>query len=473
MAGMFLRKIRIVKLLFGFALVPHFAAAQAPFDVRGKTVEAHRQAMQTRIAALRAAILDTLKAAAPDLVPRLDPAAPPVPQGYQLLPRIVPDLPQPPETGHRASLYSWPWTDTLIMRGDVRLDSLDGSVVRPNKQRADYDRLVTEFNGILADRRIIDAHVEHNWFWQRAIAADTGRFGTSSRMIERQLSGSGPASVAPPNMPVVRMTLVDSSKRPVIVRVPIVTDIEDTTFVRAVQAIIEGVWKREIDGQVHQLRLDVQFVTPRSLYCPAPSPPSCAPPARGAVIDLQRHVARFESNIGILTTGGTTPHVLGGRAMILGPRDVTSRTLGHEFGHVLGFDDAYLRGYRALGDDGYAIIELIPDRGDIMAASGISVAQPRHFEQLEANLRADRAMQAGLTALYQKQNARGAVALFREVLANRPGHYGATFQLAKALDLSGDTASATPIWRGMLDLARAQRDSATLATVRSRLGIPR
>jgi hypothetical protein len=212
-------------------------------------------------------------------------------------------------------------------------------------------------------------------------------------------------------------------------------------------------------------------VAPQDLYCRLPTT-DCTAPATGAAIDLPSHIARFGDTVAVFTTGGTQPYVLGFRAMILGPRDLTGRTLGHEFGHILGFDDAYLRGFRNLGDDGYAIIELIPDRSDIMASSGIGATQPRHFEQLVANLRADRAMKAGLTAMYEQRNARAAVPKFREALANRPDHYGATFQLAKALDQSGDSTDALPIWKRMLDMARAQGDEATATLVRSRLGIP-
>jgi len=158
--------------------------------------------------------------------------------------------------------------------------------------------------------------------------------------------------------------------------------------------------------------------------------------------------------------------------MILGPRDLPARTLAHEFGHILGFDDAYLRGYQSLGQDGFAIIEYVPDRADIMASSGIGQAEPRHFEQLVANLRADRAMKAGLAAMYERRNPREAVPLFRQTLANRPDHYGALFPLAKALDQTGDSVSALPLWKQMLDAARAQGDSATLRIVKARLGVP-
>lgn len=83
---------------------------------------------------------------------------------------------------------------------------------------------------------------------------------------------------------------------------------------------------------------------------------------------------------------------------------------------------------------------------------------------------AEAKMRAGLDALYQLDDPGQAVARFREVLAINPNHYGATYQLAKALDVAGRSAEATPVWRKMLDLAEESRDEPTLATVRARLG---
>ena len=462
-------RVAFASLVLG--ATPLTAQGTSAYELRGRAVEAHRSTLQTRLQQLRLALLDTLRAGAPDLVSRVDPAPPPVPQGYQLLPRLLPDASQPVDTGRRVSLYSWPWTDTLIARADQRVGSLELSLAQSSGKRADYERFVSDFNGVAADRRLIDAHVEHNWFWQRAIAADTARFIHPSRQIDSALRGASWRINSPPAMPRVRMILEDSGPGPVTIRIPIVTDVEDTAFIRSAQSTIERLWAGRVNGLAHRVRLDIRFMSPRSLYCGA-SVTGCSPPTRGAVVDLPSHLARFPADLAVLTTGGTQPHVLGGRSMILGPRDLAARTLGHEFGHILGFDDAYLRGYRSLGDDGYAIIELVPDRADIMSSSAGGEAQPGHFEQLVANLRAERAMKAGLAAMYERRNPRAAATLFREVLANRADHYGAHFQLAKALDQSGDSTSALMVWKKVLDLARAWGDSSTTAIARSRIGVP-
>ena len=60
--------------------------------------------------------------------------------------------------------------------------------------------------------------------------------------------------------------------------------------------------------------------------------------------------------------------------------------------------------------------------------------------------------------------------MFRSLLERNPGHYGATFQLARALDAAGGKeAEAREVWEKMLALARKAGDAQTEAKVRERL----
>ena len=78
-------------------------------------------------------------------------------------------------------------------------------------------------------------------------------------------------------------------------------------------------------------------------------------------------------------------------------------------------------------------------------------------------------MKLGLDALYTKHDAAEAAARFREVLAQSPDHYGATFQLATALDQLNKPAEARPLWAKMLGMAAAIKDTATTDRARERL----
>ncbi len=81
-------------------------------------------------------------------------------------------------------------------------------------------------------------------------------------------------------------------------------------------------------------------------------------------------------------------------------------------------------------------------------------------------------MEKGLQLLLQVGDAPGAAETFRAVLKQNPHHYGAHFQLAKALDLAGKPAEARPIWTQVLEAAVRSKDSARANTARLRLAKP-
>jgi protein O-mannosyl-transferase len=78
-------------------------------------------------------------------------------------------------------------------------------------------------------------------------------------------------------------------------------------------------------------------------------------------------------------------------------------------------------------------------------------------------------MRSGLDALYKQGDPGGAAAQFRKVLERNPTHYGATFQLATALDRAGKPAEARPLWETVLRMAEGYKDQPTADTARARL----
>jgi bacillopeptidase F (M6 metalloprotease family) len=98
-------------------------------------------------------------------------------------------------------------------------------------------------------------------------------------------------------------------------------------------------------------------------------------------MNIQKHVEQFPAGGAILTTGAITTHV-NGRAIILGPHDITKGVLAHEFGHILGFRDAYFRGYKDLAEDGFQVLEIVADSNDIMGAPATGAVLRRHYEKL-------------------------------------------------------------------------------------------
>lgn len=78
-------------------------------------------------------------------------------------------------------------------------------------------------------------------------------------------------------------------------------------------------------------------------------------------------------------------------------------------------------------------------------------------------------MALGLDLLYRQNNAVAADAQFRRILQRNPTHYGATYQLATALDREGKRAEARRLWEKVLGMAESYKDQATAETARNRL----
>jgi hypothetical protein len=259
-----------------------------------------------------------------------------------------------------------------------------------------------------------------------------------------------------------------------IVTVPFYTDVVDPELVRAFKASVESFWQLRIEQDDFRVQLEVAVISPEQLYCGdsgtrGASLVGCAPPRRGDHIDLTAHVARFPKGGAVLTTGAASLQLVSGRGLVLGPHDVTERTLAHEFGHILGFPDGYLRGYRDLEADGFQVMELVADSADIMSSPGAGSVLPQHFHGLLVAKEISGEMQAGLSALYERNDPVDAVARFREVLARNPDHYGGTLQLAKALDRAGRSDEALQLWKRVLAMAEALPDAATADTARARM----
>ncbi len=84
----------------------------------------------------------------------------------------------------------------------------------------------------------------------------------------------------------------------------------------------------------------------------------------------------------------------------------------------------------------------------------------------------NRIMEQGLRSLYQGQDPIGADSLFREVLALNPTHYGARYQRAVALDMSGKPAEARALWTEVLAQAQSYNDTGSMRIIRARLAAP-
>ncbi len=461
-------------------------APELAYVARGHLAEVHQHALKERLGRFHAKASIQLQRDAPDLLPALEPP-PPIAYGYQILPRIISDAPVGTLGKPHVVSFSWPWSDTLISREMTNLERLESDLAAASQKPAEsrhaaYEAIVAHYKKAVDSRRVIDADIDYNWLWQRQIANARPLFDllTARLNAEVEKEQRPPSPAGEPEAPAIDCSPPDfvrvdaSVGRLRIVTVPIYTDIQDSAVVESFRRAIETYW-HVYDGQDEfRVLLTIRTIPPERLYCEptedgkAPAS-ACAPPAKGEHINLVAHAARFPADGAVLTTGAESLQVTAVRAIVLGPHDVAPRTLAHEFGHVLGFPDAYLRGYKDLGADGFQVEELVPNFEDIMSSPGAGSVLARHFRALIAAKEIQTLMQEGLDALYKQANPSEASARFREVLARNPDHYGATLQLAKALDRAGKPEEALPIWRRMMGMAEAAGDAETIQTVRARL----
>ncbi|HEX7230790.1 MAG TPA: hypothetical protein VF452_10380, partial [Candidatus Binatia bacterium] len=265
----------------------------------------------------------------------------------------------------------------------------------------------------------LEAHVQYNRFWQSVIAADRERYDREMLLYhdvvtreqtrhelryfdhvfaraplvlqaalgmlslgdfrhslqtreallgERIDSALGPVTTPP-------FITLERRGREWIFRVPLYTDIENRSFVAAAKRMIEAVWQHSENSNTYRVTIEVSFVPADVLYAESEKP------TPGKPLNLSKHLGKFSADAAILTTGALTTHVEK-NAIVLGPHAISPGVLAHEFGHILGFRDRYVRGYRDLGKDGFEVLETIADPHDIMGVPASGGVLATHFRSL-------------------------------------------------------------------------------------------
>ena len=375
--------MRVPALLFALALVQ----AQPAYVREGVRVEQQFHSYRDRLARffedLRASIQRDLPPdeAAP-LLRQLEQAPPQVGiYGYKLVPRIV-EIPQPP-TPIRSFSYSWPVTEGYIRSEGTKLDLARANLSRVaaatrEEKLSLFASLATQYRDFVRNQGTVDQYIEYNRFWQRSIADSRERYDRMTQVYWAMKSGNPDTAatirevLGKPQAPkFIRVRRVGTNR--VVLQVRLYTDIDDDAYLAQVKSIIEDTWRAEDAGTQYAVEVDLRKV---SVYRGANAP------SRGAHLDLEKHIARFPNDGGVLTTGAEFTHGAVGHYVVLGPGDLAPRTLAHEFGHILGFTDGYIRGYVDLGDQGFEILELTAFFEDIMSAPREGRVQATHFRLL-------------------------------------------------------------------------------------------
>lgn len=343
-----------------------------------RTVAQSRDALFERLGRAHERLLKRARAERPDLSAKLQPEPPrPALVGYGLLPTLLPDEgPRPQEPAE--TRYELPGLAAWVERESGLLEAVERGTSSPT---ADLSALVDRYLLLRENFLRIDQHVRYHAVWQEEIHARSEVFAAANELLRvyrawrAALIEHGPGSPEPKLRRVLEEHAVQFSSVPwhagvreadgsVSLTRSIQTDVADETFLSSLASGVEAVFNDAKASREAGFRLRIawQRVSDSTLYPEGP-------PARGTSLDLPSHVGRFGPGY-VLTTGAPSTHLLGGRAIVLGPHPISPRLVAHEVAHLLGFHDSYFRAFEGSLDDpsGAVIWEIVPFAGSLMAS---------------------------------------------------------------------------------------------------------
>jgi len=343
---------------------------------------------------------------APDLLPKIEPPAP-VPYGYQIIPKLLPDKPRrAANVPVRLSPFSWRRTGDLLTRDSVKLDSLKRRLsalasASDTATRAAFVLLAADYKKLVDGQKLIENQIQYNRFWQGEFALHPQNYKNVKALqkaaIDQQALKDS-AAAGDDRLKAKLQPRIDSlenllareiQKDPTpgfirldhpdahhwIVNVPVYTDITDSMFVETFRDVVENAWHVTDGADDFRVKVEIKRMTPSTLY------PHASLPEQGAHIDEEDHLKRFPPDGVALTTGAQTTHVRG-RGIVLGPHAIARGVLAHEFGHQLGFKDGYFRSYEDRGAEGYEILEVILPPAEGVPAPEAGWVRRENFDQI-------------------------------------------------------------------------------------------
>lgn len=354
------------------ALVMGLFGCSAAFGGEAVTEEAVWEAILTRLGdqhdklsgyleEAQAMLLARARAEAPALVPRLSTPPRRQPSGYGILPELE-------ETGPASALAKERYYSLKHVAGRVRQALRDAMALAAAQSGAPLEPLVEEYERLRARLRSDQKHIAYHAFWQRAVVEQAEFFAGRNRVVAlvRELEDQRTQDGSSASIAALESKLQDelTSFKPArglaaevgedgtcVLLVTVFTDIEEEDFLSAFADAVAAafVHSRAALAKRYAVELELKRISPAELY------PEGAP-GLGEAIDGEAHLARFPGGALILTTGAKSTHAMQGRYVLLGPSPTTRRTLAHEFGHLLGLSDAYLRGYDGDPGDPFGVV---------------------------------------------------------------------------------------------------------------------
>ncbi|MEE2886458.1 MAG: hypothetical protein VX951_03400 [Planctomycetota bacterium] len=373
---------RLARVVISASLLPAGAAQATKTPQRSawepalEWCEARLVEFRGDLEAAHATLLARVETESPNLLARLRDKKPAKHrEGYGLLPEINRDL---------------AYLDVPLQRSWFRIEWLstnfvsqwrDGFALRQRcKTGKELEALCNEYLALRRTMQLMSSNVSYHRYWQKAIPEYHEFFARRNALLpkveelQKLLEQGGDAKrieairaevqseVAPfQKTPGLKVSTDEDGWR--VLRVEVVTDITDETFLKTFEAAVDREYTQSAVARAKKFRIELslQRMSPARLY-------PDGVPALASVVDIEKHVARFPKGALVLTTGARSTHAFNGRYIQLGTNRCRPRTLAHEFGHLLGFSDAYLRCFTGKSTDplGCSIMEWTGLLNDLM-----------------------------------------------------------------------------------------------------------
>ena len=299
--------------------------------------------------------------------------------GYQLLPAIQDDAPQttvvPMET-----FYSLKWLEGRFSEVLQKIENLEKQV----RNASEIEPLIANFNATQDVLRNLENQLGYHAIWQKAITQYSAYFNNKNEFIDLaramnllMVNGGSPERIADlrqqllqqiaPFKPTPGLQLSYGDDGEMVLPVSVCTDIEDLQFLSAFENGVREAFSLSVAAQKYRFSIELKWriIRPEALY-------GGNAPRRGSEIDMGAHYALFAACPLVMTTGASSLNARVGERIFLSTEPVSRKELAHEFGHLLGFEDAYLRGYDGKSGDPYGvtIVEWSGLSSDLMGDSG-------------------------------------------------------------------------------------------------------
>jgi tetratricopeptide (TPR) repeat protein len=375
----------------------------------------------------------------------------------------------------KSSRFSWTITEARIDKNVGRLvDPLNSGlkaltgISEPEERQQAIEEMVETYLELQKEHRFIEGMIQHNWLWQREISLRKPKYDQSTlihdAIVERTLlidalsadseedyeKALEKTAYAGANYAGLKTELsaridtlndlINAASRGLTPRdhvrfeqprphlwvfhIPVITDIEDMGFLQEFKRAVEQRWclRDGLHDGEDEFRIEIELrrLSAVELYgndSDAAESDKIKVPGQGEQISLIQHCRKFPKDAARLSSGARKTYIRAG-CMFVGPEDIGESTLIHEFGHLLGFADEYVRGYRDLGVEGYEILEILADGKDIMASISAGGIHRYHFDALIAGAH----FRSGLT------------------FASNGEHQAAVSAYRKAIEVNDDTS---------------------------------